>query len=66
MREYVRDPAGRTLGFIEDIGVGTRIEARDVSGRLLAYYDKHLNQTLHPNGRVVGGGNLLPAFLVRR
>jgi len=66
LREYVRDPSGRTLGYIEDIGVGTRVEARDVSGRLLAYYDKHLNQTRHPDGRVVGRGNLLPAFLVRR
>ena len=35
MREYVRDPAGRTLGFIEDTG-GTRVEARDAAG-LLAY-----------------------------
>ena len=65
MREYVRDPAGRTLGFIEDTG-GTRVEARDGAGRLLAYYDKQLNQTRHPDGRVVGRGNLLPAFLVRR
>src|SRR3954452_15152378 len=52
LREYIRDPSGRTLGYIEDIGVGTRIEARDVSGRLLAYYDKHLNQTRHPDGRL--------------
>jgi hypothetical protein len=65
MREYVRDPAGRTLGFIEDTG-GTRVEARDAAGRRLAYYDKHLNQTRHPDGRVVGRGNLLPAFLVLR
>ena len=51
MREYVRDPAGRPLGYIEDIGVGTRIEARDVSGRLLAYYDKRANETRLPDGR---------------
>ena len=30
--EYVRDPAGRTLGFIEDTG-GTRIEARDAAAQ---------------------------------
>jgi hypothetical protein len=65
MREYVRDPAGRTLGFIEDTG-GTRVEPRDAAGRLLAYYDKHLNQTRHPDGRLFGSGNLLSSFLVRR
>ncbi len=65
MRGYVRDPAGRTLGFIEDTG-GTRVEARDAAGRLLAYYDKHLNQTRHPDGRLFGRGNLLSSFLVRR
>jgi|SRR4051794_21789805 hypothetical protein len=58
LREYVRDRAGRVLGYIEDMAVGNRIEARDLNGRVQAYYDKRADETRLPDGRVVGRGNL--------
>lgn len=65
MREYVRDRAGRTLGWYEDNGVSGKIAVRDASGRWLASYDQRRDETRDAAGRLVGRGNLLASFLVQ-
>jgi hypothetical protein len=63
MRTTLRDGSGNTLGYIQEVSP-YRHELHATSGKLLGYYNPHLDQTLSASGRMVGHGNLL-ASLVR-
>ena len=65
LREIVRDRAGKVLGWYEDNGISGRIDARDSGGRWIGYYDKRLNETRDPGGRVLAKGNVLPSLIFR-
>ena len=65
-REIVRDRAGKVLGWFEDNGISGRIDARDSGGRWIGYYDKRLNETRDPGGRLLAKGNILPSLIFRR
>jgi YD repeat-containing protein len=58
MREYLRDYAGRLVGWRED-GPSQRINGRDSAGRLVGWFDSNRNETRDANGRLIGQGDLL-------
>ena len=60
MRQEYRDRAGRLIGYTQKSG--SRVEARDPSGHLLATYDPSRNETRDPSGRLVGTGDRLSSF----
>jgi hypothetical protein len=64
-REIIRDRAGRVLGWVESNNVSGRIDARDVTGRWLGYFDQKLNETRDAAGRLIARGNVLPSLIFR-
>lgn len=62
MRDYLRDNAGRLIGWREDGPVG-RTNGRDSAGRFVGWYDVKRNETRDKAGRLVGRGDLLVSLI---
>lgn len=62
MREYLRDYAGRLIGWRED-GPSGRTNGRDKAGRLVGWFDPVRNETRDANGRLVGCADLLSRLI---
>lgn len=58
MRDYLRDNAGRLIGWRENGPVG-RINGRDAAGHFVGWFDPRRNETRDENGQLVGKGDLL-------
>jgi hypothetical protein len=58
MREYLRDNAGRLIGWCES-GPWGRTNGRYSSGYFVGWYDASRNETRDANGRLIGRGDLL-------
>ena len=62
---YVRDIAGKILGYIEEDKDGNK-RCRAFSGRILGYYDKAQDMTRAFNGRIVTRGDSCVGFLYQK
>ena len=61
-RNYVKDSAGQTQGWIEEIPGGKR--CYDGSGRFVGWYDRKSNKTYHASGRLASTfGDVLVGLL---
>lgn len=58
MRDYLRDSAGRLIGWRE-VGPAGRINGRDGNGRFVGWYDPRRNETRDAHGRLISRGDLL-------
>ena len=65
-REVLRDHRGTVIGILEHQRLTGKVIARSRSGVVVGVYDPRSNETRDSHGRVVGRGNLLGAFLLRR
>jgi hypothetical protein len=62
MRKTLRDGSGNTIGYVQEVSP-YRHELHAANGKLLGYYNPHLDQTFTASGRMVGHGNLLASLL---
>lgn len=60
--QYLKDPNGRVLGVIRPAGDGS-LRIYTLDEKLRGTYYTHNNTTFHPNGSVVGNGNLLVTLI---
>jgi hypothetical protein len=58
----IKNASGQVLAYEHD-GGQYRQELRDTSGKLLAYYNPHIDRTFTPSGKMVGTGDQRGRFI---